>query len=116
MGILAYKEGDPMRLDQFVIILTVSCLAYLTTGCREEKIWEAFCIAAKKCAHETDQMFSKTECEREYKESVERHKSVHCGVPYEDYLDCQMSLSCASWTDVSDDCANDIDRLNRCLE
>ncbi len=116
MAVLLHKEGYSMRLHKFVMVLIVTCFAHLTTGCDEEEIWEEFCDAAEKCASETNQMFSTTECELEYKESVERHGSVYCGNQYEDYLDCQMSLSCSSWTDVSQDCANDIDRLNRCLK
>jgi hypothetical protein len=92
--------------------------AAVLSGCYEDEEptpCEEYCDAAEECSFASHQMFSYSECQRECRESVERHGSVYCEDRYVDYLYCMTDLHCADWSDSGQYCAAQIDWLDSCV-
>jgi hypothetical protein len=114
------KEELVMDSLKYLFLFIFVIATVLAAGCLEEEdeteIWEDYCVAAEECATISGQMFSMTECKLEYEESFERHESVGCEQPYENYLTCVIDLPCPGWGDVGESCAWEIDYLNACVQ
>jgi hypothetical protein len=107
-----------MLLFLGVAAAATACL--LAAGCiddeDEQTPCEKYCDQAQLCSEQTQQMFSASQCARECDEASERYESVGCDYRYEDYLECASRLGCGEWGDIGDECANDIDSLNSCVD
>lgn len=89
-------------------------ILFLLTSCGGN-ICDDYCDKASECAKLTTQMFSTSECLRNCNDSLERNASVYCEMEVEDYITCQIDLTCNDWNEQGQRCPTEVDRLNVCI-
>ena len=106
-------------MRQLMSICSVLMVVLLvTTGCRpqDEHLCEEYCDEMVDCAETINQLESRSACERECFDDLERYETVRCEDDYLDLVDCKHDLSCTEEYDVGTQCAGEIDRLDRCIQ
>ncbi len=87
-------------------------------ACRPEEPHqcEEYCDEMLSCAETLGQLESRTACERDCFEWLERYETVGCEDQYLDLKECELDISCTSSQEVGDICATEIQRLNSCIQ
>lgn len=98
----------------WMVLLT----AYLATACRPEEPHqcEEYCDEMVTCAETLGQLESRSACERDCFDWLERYETVGCDDQFISLKECQIDMSCTSSQDVGDICASEIQRLNSCIQ
>ena len=87
-------------------------------GCTSDNPDECdiYCHELTACSETLDLPFSNARCERDCRDDRQAYELVNCDDEFVDYLDCRSDLSCTEQNDVGNECADEIDDLNRCLD
>lgn len=76
---------------------------------------ENYCNQEENCAKASDTMYSESQCRRSCTEESERYASVGCDYQYGVYLFCMKNLSCTLWDQQTENCAESISALSKCV-
>ena len=91
---------------------------FLIPSCDDDKDHDCqiYCTSMGDCYQTINQPFSKTSCERSCFDDLEAYHSVGCDDRFLDLLRCQVDSSCTNLSNLTSNCASEIDRFSSCLE
>ena len=104
------------RLTGIASILLIVAFGALACGPGDLHLCEEYCNEMVDCAETLGQLESRSACERDCFDWLERYETVGCDERFLDLQECEIGLSCTTSYDVGKVCSSEIQRLNSCLE